>query len=63
MGNKEGNFLKNIAGDMVYQPKIFLKNLPKYENLGRNGIRRQFQNAGLNKNAPNRRFFCGKKNS
>jgi hypothetical protein len=26
---------------MVYQPKYFLKNLPKYENLGRNGIWRQ----------------------
>jgi hypothetical protein len=26
---------------MVYQPRYFLKNLPKYENLGRNGIWRQ----------------------
>jgi hypothetical protein len=41
MRNKEGNFLKNIEGDMVYQLKYFLKNLPKYKNLGRNGIRRQ----------------------
>jgi len=33
--------LKNIEGDMVYQPKYFLKNLPKYESLGQNGIRRK----------------------